>query len=327
MLTLLRLAGMPLRADARTHHDPLVMIGGAVTFVNPEPLALFADVIAAGEGEALIPSLLRGVQGAPAIATTCCGGCVAERGFYIPSFYDVHYAADGTIARVRAARGHRRAAGREEGGAEDDRGGGSAGDDHLHAGDRVRLAIPRRGRARVRQPVPVLLGRLQLPAGARVSEGAHPASWRSRRSRTRIASGLVSIALCDHPDIEEILTRLVEMGYLDQPGVAPARRPDADDSSAAARERRADDHDRAGNRLGPAAPRHQQDGHERRDPGGGRDDLRQRHREPEAVLHDRPADGDRRRPGRDSRPDAAAARDHADARARRAARSAASSAA
>ena len=27
------------RADARTAHDPLVMIGGAVTFVNPEPLA------------------------------------------------------------------------------------------------------------------------------------------------------------------------------------------------------------------------------------------------------------------------------------------------
>ena len=42
----------------RTHRDPLVMIGGAVTFVNPEPLALFADIIAAGEGEALIPSLL-----------------------------------------------------------------------------------------------------------------------------------------------------------------------------------------------------------------------------------------------------------------------------
>ena len=35
------------------------MIGGAVTFVNPEPLALFADVIAAGEGEALVPPLMQ----------------------------------------------------------------------------------------------------------------------------------------------------------------------------------------------------------------------------------------------------------------------------
>src|ERR687897_1035645 len=59
VLTLLRLAGLPPRAEARTHRHPLVLIGGAVTFVNPEPLALFADVIAAGEGEALIPALLQ----------------------------------------------------------------------------------------------------------------------------------------------------------------------------------------------------------------------------------------------------------------------------
>ena len=48
VLTLLRLAGLPLRAEARTQRHPLVIIGGAVTFVNPEPLALFAD-----EGEAV----------------------------------------------------------------------------------------------------------------------------------------------------------------------------------------------------------------------------------------------------------------------------------
>ena len=31
-------AGLKPRAADRTHRDPLVMIGGAVTFVNPEPL-------------------------------------------------------------------------------------------------------------------------------------------------------------------------------------------------------------------------------------------------------------------------------------------------
>jgi len=62
ILTMLRLAGVPLRAADRTARDPLVVIGGAVTFVNPEPLAPFADVIAAGEGEDLVPKLVDGCR-------------------------------------------------------------------------------------------------------------------------------------------------------------------------------------------------------------------------------------------------------------------------
>src|SRR4026208_113622 len=96
VLTLLRLAGIPLRAADRTPHDPIVMIGGAVTFVNPEPLALFADIIAAGEGEALIPSLLTAFQGASDRDDLLRRLCT-ERGFYIPSFYDVRHNDDGTI--------------------------------------------------------------------------------------------------------------------------------------------------------------------------------------------------------------------------------------
>src|SRR5438105_12465504 len=59
VLTMLRLAGIPRYATERSERDPLIVIGGAVTFVNPEPLAPFADAIAAGEGEALVPSLRR----------------------------------------------------------------------------------------------------------------------------------------------------------------------------------------------------------------------------------------------------------------------------
>src|SRR3954471_24501227 len=62
VLTLLRLAGIPIYAAERTERHPLIVIGGAVTFVNPEPLALFADVIAAGEGEVLVPALERGFE-------------------------------------------------------------------------------------------------------------------------------------------------------------------------------------------------------------------------------------------------------------------------
>ena len=72
VVSMLRLAGLAPRAEARSGHDPLVVIGGAVTFVNPEPLALFADVIAAGEGEMLIPALV----------ATHPGGRVARRALH-----------------------------------------------------------------------------------------------------------------------------------------------------------------------------------------------------------------------------------------------------
>ena len=97
VLTMLRLAGMAPRTAARDPRDPLVVIGGAVTFVNPEPLALFADVIAAGEGESLIPDLadvLRQTRDRQEVLSALA----ARRGFYIPEFYDVRYADNGAIA-------------------------------------------------------------------------------------------------------------------------------------------------------------------------------------------------------------------------------------
>src|SRR3954469_13647374 len=104
VVSMLRLAGIPVRAESRTPPDPLIVIGGAVTFVNPEPLAPFADVIAAGEGEELVPALqraFRDASGRPALLRTLA----RERGFYVPSFYDPQYAADGTLTGYGAAPG------------------------------------------------------------------------------------------------------------------------------------------------------------------------------------------------------------------------------
>ena len=212
VLTMLRLAGIPARAEQRTHHDPLVMIGGAVTFVNPEPLALFADVIAAGEGEALIPPLLDAFKAA-SDRDDLLLRLAQARGYYVPVVLRRPLPRVGIDRALRAEGRHRRAGGGAQGGAQDHRGRRSAGDDDLHARHRVRLALPRRGGARLRQPVPLLLGGLQLPAGALVSRRSASCSSPRRRGPIRNRAGLVSIALCDHPDIEEILTRLAAMGY------------------------------------------------------------------------------------------------------------------
>ncbi len=101
IVTMLRLAGLEPRADRRHARDPLVVIGGAVTFVNPEPLAPFADIIAAGEAELLVPALIdafaeEGSRDRPSLLRQLS----QARGFYIPSLYDVTYAGPGRITAI-----------------------------------------------------------------------------------------------------------------------------------------------------------------------------------------------------------------------------------
>jgi radical SAM superfamily enzyme YgiQ (UPF0313 family) len=211
VVTMLRLAGIPPRADARSHHHPLVMIGGAVTFVNPEPLAPFADVIAAGEGEALIPPLLTAFEAA-SDRDDLLRRLVAERGFYVPSFYDVEYGADGALAAMRPREGTgapavvRKAALRTTEAV--DPPATTIFTPETELGSRFLIEVVR-GCANLCRFC--WAGYNYLPVRAfpkeRILELAAAAKPHSSRA------GLVSIALCDHPDIEEILTRLVEMGY------------------------------------------------------------------------------------------------------------------
>src|SRR5438876_4507460 len=100
----MRLAGIPIHASERTERHPLIVIGGAVTFVNPGPLAPFADVIAAGEGEVLVPPLERAFRTATDRADLL-RQLARERGFYVPSFYEPQHAADGTLTGFTAVAG------------------------------------------------------------------------------------------------------------------------------------------------------------------------------------------------------------------------------
>src|SRR3970040_1413032 len=63
VLQVLRLAGIPLRAKERGPRDPLVVLGGAAMFLNPEPLAPFADLVAVGEGEPIVPRMGEALAG------------------------------------------------------------------------------------------------------------------------------------------------------------------------------------------------------------------------------------------------------------------------
>jgi radical SAM superfamily enzyme YgiQ (UPF0313 family) len=212
VVTLLRLAGIPTRAEARVgREDPLVVIGGAVTFVNPEPLALFADVIAAGEGEMLIPAMVNAIN--------ACDGrqdllrrLAAERGFYIPSFYDIHYSANGTIAAFepRAGTGAPPVVKKAAVKSTDrlDPPSTSIFTPDTEFGSRFLIEVVR-GCANLCRFC--WAGYNYLPVRSFSADRILELAAQARQYSSK--AGLVSIALCDHPEIERILSSLLAMGY------------------------------------------------------------------------------------------------------------------
>ena len=211
ILTMLRLAGVPVRAADRTAHDPLVVVGGAVTFVNPEPLALFADVVAAGEGEVLVPGLVDSCREGLARGALL-KSLAPKRGFYIPSLYDVEYKADNTILKFVPREGSGAPAVVKK-----------AALPTTEAVDPpcTRIFTPDTEFGS-RFLVEVVRGCANLCrfcwAGYNyLPVRAFPADRilaRAREARAHAKhAGLVSIALCDHPEIERILTGLADMGY------------------------------------------------------------------------------------------------------------------
>ena len=97
MARMLQLSGIPVWSKDRTHFDPLVIMGGAASFLNPEPIADFTDVIAVGEGEILAYQLIDAITENDSKEEILLALARIGRGFYVPSFYDVIYNDDGTV--------------------------------------------------------------------------------------------------------------------------------------------------------------------------------------------------------------------------------------
>jgi radical SAM superfamily enzyme YgiQ (UPF0313 family) len=208
---MLRLAGIPIYAAERGPRHPLIVIGGAVTFVNPEPLALFADVIAAGEGEVLVPALDHAFRAA-SDRDDLLKLLASARGFYVPSFYEPQYGPEGTLSGYRVAPGSdapspvRKAALKTTEAVDPPATGIFTPDTEF--GSRFLVEVVR-GCANLCRFC--WAGYNYLPVRAFPTDRILELAERARPHSSKV--GLVSIALCDHPDIERILTRLSEMGY------------------------------------------------------------------------------------------------------------------
>ena len=218
VLTMLGLANLPVYAKDRTARHPLIVIGGAVTFVNPEPLALFADVIAAGEGEVLVPGLADALARGTAGRAEALKELATQRGFYVPSFYNVKYAEPaepGETPHIEAFEPKpgtgappivRKAAVRTTEAL--DPPATTIFTPDTEFGSRFLVEVVR-GCANLCRFC--WAGYNYLPVRAfpadrilALAKAAKPYSDKA---------GLVSIALCDHPKIDEILDGLAELGY------------------------------------------------------------------------------------------------------------------
>ncbi len=87
--------------------NPMVILGGVAAFMNPEPLAPFADIVAVGEAEGILPELVSLLLESSAkerkellyqVATRC-------KGCYVPGFYHFDYDDQSRVSDIIAEEG------------------------------------------------------------------------------------------------------------------------------------------------------------------------------------------------------------------------------
>lgn len=213
LLTLLDLAGIPLRSSRRDDSHPLVIVGGPQAD-NPEPVAPFVDLVVIGDGEDSMAAILDaynelksgGVRRRDMISR------MAERfpWIYAPALWEPEYGDDGTIARFGL------------------RGGGAANPiercrtlDFENAPFPVRPLVPHIPTVHDRMAIEIMRGCPQRCRFCHAGYTKRPLKLRSVEKIVAIAEqqyaatgqdeiGLLSLSTSDYPHIRALSERLNE---------------------------------------------------------------------------------------------------------------------
>ena len=107
ILTILDLAGIPIRAEKRNNPIWPIILGGGSCAVNPEPIADFFDAVLVGDGEEALPEiagLVKNWRKTGGDKNEILTGLSRVDGVYVPGFYRPRYEKDGSFAALEPRR-------------------------------------------------------------------------------------------------------------------------------------------------------------------------------------------------------------------------------
>lgn len=85
---ILQLAKIPLMSSRRSPRNPFLIMGGACTFFNPEPVADFFDLCFIGEADEMLPEFL-GIYRTAEDRSDLLRKSLSIEGVYVPCFYRI----------------------------------------------------------------------------------------------------------------------------------------------------------------------------------------------------------------------------------------------